>query len=118
MRSDKNTIGLTEANKSVIEHVTTELGWFRTQIDAGKFALALAIDREVPPGEVEGAGTVWNVGSFDSTNELRDLLRILYPDWDGPYRLAEHFINRGLEIIGKEIEKHPHIDISHFLLTP
>ena len=115
MATDKTTIGLTEYNRTVVEHIATELGWFRNQMEAAKFALALAIDRNIEPDETEGAGTVWNVGSFDPTGELRDLFQVLFPTWSTPYRLVEHFVNSGLQMLGEAFEQNPHLEILDLL---
>lgn len=111
MSSDKKTIGLTEANKAVIETMTIEREWFRDQLDAAKFAMALAINVGIEPGTAEGTGTVWNVGSFDPEGELRELMHIIYPDVDAPYRLVEHLLNIGLEIIGERLAENPYTNL-------
>jgi|APSaa5957512622_1039677.scaffolds.fasta_scaffold399560_1 hypothetical protein len=115
MEFDKKTIGLTPANRKVVEKIE-EQNWFNERIDMARFALALALDNEIPPSKVENAETVWNVGSFDPDMEIRNVLQSLFPDYP-PYRLAEFYLNSGLEIIGKRIEDDPYLDIKDIFIA-
>jgi len=110
MEIDKKTIGLTVSNKAVVE-ILIQKGWFNEQMDAARFAMSIAIDDSTEPDEIEGAETVWNVGSFDTDGELRNIIPILYPDITTPYRLIEYLINVGLEKIGEKI-KDPSFEFS------
>ncbi len=101
MPSDKNTIGVTIRAQQVLDLIG-ERGLFLDQMDVAKFAMALAIRRGVTPSDTPGADTKWNVGSFDKDGRLRDLVPILFPDVEAPYRAVESLVNAGLEIMGKE----------------
>lgn len=101
MSIDKKTIGLTPENRTVAEELVLQK-FFKDQIDAAKFAMALAIQNGVQPGSVDGAETIWNVGSFDTDGQLKNLIPNLFPGTDAPYRAVEYFVNSGLQIIAKE----------------
>jgi len=114
MESDKKTIGLTPANRKVVEKIEIQ-NWFTERIDMARFALALALDKDIPPNNVENAETVWNVGSFDPDMEIKSVLKTLYPEYP-PYRLSEFYLNKGLEIIGKRMEEDPYLDIKDIFI--
>ena len=46
---------------------------FKRDMDAAKFAFALAVHRGLEPAQTEGVGTIWNVGSFDEGGNLKVL---------------------------------------------
>jgi len=96
--ADKNTIGLTPEGR-VIMLTIMEMNLFKEQIDVAKFAISLAINSGIQPSQVERAETVWNVGSFDSDNHLRQLIPILFLTCEAPYRAVEHLIDAGLKQI-------------------
>jgi hypothetical protein len=61
--------------------------------------MAFAIQSGEGVGAAEGTSTTWNVGSFDPAGEIRAVIEATYPEAAEPYRLAEHLINRGLEML-------------------
>ena len=99
-KTDKKTIGITSSNERVLSALATA-GRFGTDIEAAKFALAHAVAQGVGRGTTEGAGTKWNVGSFDSDGTLKAIVEALYPKETAPYRLVEHLINEGLRLMDK-----------------
>jgi hypothetical protein len=111
MNEDKVTIGLTESSKRVSELLVKDYEWFNEGIDAAKFALALAIRQGLEPNTIEGAGTVWNVGSFDTSGDLRSLIHTLFPEIDSPVRCVEYFINAGFDIVKDYLDENPHATI-------
>ena len=76
-------------------------------MDAAKFAFVFAVSRNREPVPLEGAGTIWNVGSFDETGEVKALIRNLYPGNDAPYRALESLINSGFTLLEAEMKKSP-----------
>jgi hypothetical protein len=98
MSMDRVTIGLTPVNKAFME-LLMEKGWFNDKMDAAKFAMAIVIKKGLEPSIVEGTETVWNIGSFDTTSEIRSLILALFPATEVPYRVVEYYINAGLEEI-------------------
>jgi len=102
MSEDRKTIGLTKGTRSILDHIMHK-DWFKDRSDVAKFALAVAVNAGVKPGETEGAETVWSTTIIEP--ELRDTVRVLFPDAEMPYKAAESLINAGLEIIGKHMEE-------------
>jgi hypothetical protein len=101
--SDKKTIGLTPAGERAMEQLMAQ-GCFKDMIDAAKFAMSIAIREGDAPSPVEGANTIWNVGSFDSDGQIRQILPILFAGCDTPYRAAESLINHGLVRVQQIVE--------------
>ena len=101
---DKNTIGLTPDGKLIMATIMG-LELFKEQLDVAKFAISIAINSGVQPSQTERAETVWNVGSFDADNQLRQLIPILFPSCETPYRAVEHLIDLGLKHLKVEIDK-------------
>lgn len=109
---NRTTIGLTPENKAVLEEVMAD---FNEKSDAAKFAMAIAIERGVEPGETENTETVWNVGSFDPDRELKDLVLALYPSENSPYTSVEHFVNQGLRLVDQHLSENKDLDIITFI---
>ncbi len=114
MAEDKKIIGLTDANKKMMTDLVETAG-FKQDMDAAKFAFALAVNRGKEPGPVDGVGTIWNVGSFDEGGDLRALVVNLYPSADAPYRALEPLMNTELGLLGEEIRKNPGLRIEELL---
>ena len=114
MAEDKKTIGLTDANKAILDQVVEKTG-FKRDMDAAKFAFALAVSRGCEPRQVEGAGTIWNVGSFDEGGDLRALIQNLFPATDAPYRALESLVNAGFVLLAAELKSNPNIRIEDLL---
>ncbi len=114
MADDKKTIGLTEANKAVMDQVVEKVG-FKRDMDAAKFAFALAVNRGCEPAAVEGVGTIWNVGSFDEGGDLKALIQNLFPGTEAPYRALESLMNAGFGLLAIEIKVNPSLRIEDLL---
>jgi hypothetical protein len=98
MAADKKMIDITSGNELVLARMV-EAGRFASELDAAKFAMAYAINRETPAGSTDGAATKWNVGSVDPDGSLRSLIEALFPAASEPYRLVEHLMNEGLRLL-------------------
>jgi hypothetical protein len=114
MPEDKNTIGLTDANKAIMNQIVEKAG-FKDDMDAAKFAFALAIDRGHEPAQAEGAKTIWNVGTFDRGGELKALVQNLFPNIDAPYRALESLMNIGFGVLADELKTTPGLRIEDLL---
>lgn len=114
MADDKKTIGLTDANRAIMDWVVEKAG-FKRDMDAAKFAFALAVSRGSEPAPVEGAGTIWNVGSFDEGGDLRALIQDLFPNADAPYRALESLINTGFRLLDADMKANPGLRIEELL---
>jgi len=96
-RSDKDTLGMTEDGRRLLERLKED-GIFKELVDGYRFAVALAIKRELEPalGEISTT-TTWNVGSFDGDQVLKDLISVLRPaSGNTPYRYIERLADAGL----------------------
>ena len=114
MAEDKKTIGLTDANKDIMDQIVEKAG-FKRDMDAAKLAFALAVHRGSEPGQVEGAGTIWNVGSFDEGGDLKALIQNLFPKADAPYRTLESHVNAGFSMLAAEMKANPGLRIEDLL---
>ncbi|HZC81941.1 MAG TPA: hypothetical protein VE222_09550 [Nitrospiraceae bacterium] len=101
MSEDRKTIGLTKNAREILDRIV-ERDRFKLGSDVAKFALAVAVNAGIKPGNVDGAETVWSTTIIES--ELRETVQVLFPEADMPYRAIESLINAGLEIIGKHME--------------
>ncbi len=108
--SDKKTIGLTLENRRVMEHLI-EKNLFHDGLAAAKFALAFAIKSDANPVSLEGVETIWNVGSFDQEGELRNLIPVLFPDVETPYRFIEELMNIGFSLLGDLVKVKKNLDV-------
>lgn len=102
MSADKKTIGITKGNAGPLAKLLSQ-GYFGSELDAAKFAMAYAIKQGGDVGTTEGAETKWNVGSFDPDGSMRSLLEALFPDCVEPYRLAEYLMNEGIRRLTEEV---------------
>jgi hypothetical protein len=114
MAEDKKTIGLTDANKLVMDQLVEKAG-FSLDMDAAKFAFALAVNRGSEPGPIEGAGTIWAAGNFDQGGDLKALIQNLYPSVDAPYRALESLINTGFGLLAVELTANPGLRVEDLL---
>ena len=103
MAEDKKTIGLTDSNKAIMNQLVETAG-FKQDMDAAKFAFALAVNRGSEPRPIEGVGTIWNIGSFDEGSDLKALIQNLFPNVDAPYRALESLMNIGFGLLANEMK--------------
>jgi len=108
--NDKVTIGLTESGSAVMERLM-ETPYFNDQLHAAKFAMALAIREHEQPRAIAKTKTVWNFGSFDPDGRLKQLVPLLVPGCEEPYRAIESLIDIGLTRLGELMSLGP-LDIS------
>jgi len=102
MAEDKKTIGLTDANKKVMDQLVERAG-FKRDMDAAKFAFAFAVEQGSEPSAIEGTGTIWNVGTLDEGGDLKALIQNLYPQAQFPYRALESLMNTGFRLLASEM---------------
>ncbi len=88
---------------------------YRDQLDAAKFAVALALAKEVAPTTGIDLSTKWNVGSFDPTGDLRTVILAYWPDCEEPYRFAEGLLEAGLVLLREHMDIHGQVDIEVLL---
>jgi len=114
MAEDKKTIGLTEANKTLMDQLVEAAG-FGSNMDAAKFAFAFAVSRGCEPSQVEGAGTIWAAGNFDEGGDLKAVIENLFPNVDTPYRTLESLMNIGFTLLASEMKKNPGLRMEDLL---
>lgn len=96
-------------------------GYFDYTSTAAKFALAYALKNhfdEIDPRSYEisdTGGSNYNVGSFDSDNQLALLIKSLYPETVTPYLYARALMIFGLSKLGDRIDREGLQSISAFL---
>lgn len=96
--ADKKTLGVTRGNERPLATLV-EAGSFASEMDAARFAMAHAIAHGVKQGKTDGTSTKWNVGSFDNDGSLRLVAEAVYGEVVEPYRLVEHLVNEGLQLL-------------------
>lgn len=98
---DTVTVGLTEQTHRMLQQLKKD-GVFAEMRDGYLLGIALAIsDGIIAPEDIK-TGTVFNVGSLDPDNTLRDVITELYPEAAGrPYAYAERLAEAGVAEIGR-----------------
>ncbi len=114
MALDKKTVGLSADAQLAVDTIM-ETGMFRDQMDVAKLGLALAIARRLPPTEMAGVPTKWNVGSFDQDGQVRNSVLALYSDYQTPYRIAESLMNQGVPMLLEYIDGSGDLDLEGLL---
>jgi hypothetical protein len=114
MAEDKKTIGLTNSNRAIMDQIVESAG-FKQDMDAAKFAFAIAVNRGCNWGPVEGASTIWNVGSFDEGGDLKALVQNLFPAVETPYRAIESLMNAGFSLLHAELASNPSLHIDELI---
>lgn len=100
-QKDKTTIGLTQRARDVAELIKKNEG-LEDLRDVAAIGLGVALNSGTGLGSIKDAVTTWNVGSFDTNGQLRDLMLALYDDLDTPFRQIEYLVNVGLELLSEE----------------
>lgn len=112
--ADKKTIGLSTNNEQILQQIMDK-GYFSQEMEAAKFALSYAIKNNTSQSSSETFNTKWNVGSFDTDNKLRNLISVLEPENNEPYRRIEALANNGIRLIGEHIEKNNDLFLDELL---
>lgn len=96
-------------------------GYFDYSSTAAKFALAYALKNhfeEFDPLNYEisdTGGNNYNLGTFDSDNQLALIIKSLYPETTTPYLYARALMIFGLTKLGERIDREGLQSISSFL---
>jgi hypothetical protein len=81
---------------------------FTDLMDVARFGVAVAVAHQISPdgGRTPGpASGTWNLGSLDRDSELRNLIKVLYPDQaQDPSLALETLMDKGLILLGKLIK--------------
>lgn len=101
---DRKQIGLTREGQATVKRLQEELNWFGEARDVGRFALAYAIREGAQPGFATNVDTRWAPDGFDPGGEIRDLIRVFFPDTKTPVRVIESLVDQGLRLISARLD--------------
>lgn len=95
---DKTTIGLTQKARDIADRIK-ENEHIEDLMDVAVIAMGVALSLDAGLGAARDAVTTWNVGTFDSSGSLKELVLALYDDLETPFRQIEYLVNMGLEYL-------------------
>jgi len=96
--SDLINVGLSEASNDKLDELK-EMGVFADKIDGYRFGVSLALAHGVVPGELVKRENLFNVGSLDPDQMLRQAVEALMPqqlEQITVYRLIERLADWGV----------------------
>lgn len=96
--SDLINVGLSEASNDKLDELK-EMGVFADKIDGYRFGISLALAHGVIPGELVKRENLFNVGSLDPDQMLRQAVEALMPqelEKTTVYRLIERLADWGV----------------------
>ena len=104
--SSARTVGLSKTGRSRIQRMK-ENGHFAEQVDAYRFAVALALASGTEPPEISGERvTMFNVGTLDPDGRLATAVRTLADTaGEDPYRVAERLAEWGARDLEERIDR-------------
>ena len=100
------TVGLSKAGRGRIQRLK-ENGHFAEQVDAYRFAVALALAAGAEPSEPVGERvTMFNVGTLDPDGRVATAVSTLAEtDGEDPYRVAERLAEWGAAELERRVEE-------------
>lgn len=112
--ADKVNVGLTTAARGVYDRLET-MDFFAEGRDIARFGFAWAVRKGMTPQEASATDTMWHIATFDPSGQIADLIRMLFPSEQFPYRACESLFNQGLESIGSYIDEHGTLTLDELL---
>ena len=111
----KVTVGLTDEGTAALNRVM-ETGWFQTEMDAYKVAIAMALARNIDVrAPLTGVTTKFNVGSLDRDGKLARAVRVLGSEnTASPFDYAERLADAGIRVLATKLVDHEET-LSHVL---
>jgi hypothetical protein len=105
MTSDnETTVGLTKETHAVLQQLKNE-GVFKEMVDGYRLGISLAIAMGNIASEDIKTTTIWNVGSLDPDDRIRNVIVELFPEATGrPYAFAERLAEWGVAELGQLYE--------------
>lgn len=107
MASDLTNIKLSGRATEIADTIYQK-GYFDDRVTIAKLGLAYAISRYYKKFDLEEydknldmGGLNYNVGSLDGDKSISEIISILYPDTQTPYRYARAIMCFGLEKLGE-----------------
>jgi hypothetical protein len=114
MSPDKKTIGVSAESQRILD-IISDKTMYHDQVDSGRFAVAYALARGLEPEKSTDLSTKWNIGSFDSSGDLRSSILAFCPECETPYRYAEGLLSSGLLALKAHIEVQGQLDFELLL---
>lgn len=126
MSGEMVNIRLSSGATRVMEAIYEESGLFQDKVDVAKFAMSYALKNcfdEVEcesdvlkiESDSEADGSNYNVGTIDNDRFVFDVIRLLYPEAESPYRLVRGLMVFGLERLGELKEKNELFPLSRWM---
>lgn len=111
---DRKTIGVSVDSQATLDRLMST-NVFHEQVDAARLALSVGLltTSDCPPQEERT--TKWNVGTFDPTGEVRDLVACFRPEIATPYRESEVLVEIGLKVLKSHLSTHGQLDLEVLL---
>ena len=107
MPNDLTNIKLSGRATSIADAIY-EKGFFEDRVTIAKLGFAYAISKHYRKFDVDeydkqldSDGSNYNVGSLDGDKSISELIQILYPETQTPYRYARAIICFGLDKLGE-----------------
>ena len=76
---EPTTIGLSQSAHNKLKWLKEEK-YFRDLLDGYRFAIGLALAQGIDPPEVEKTGTIFNIGTVDPDQSLKQCIQIVMGD--------------------------------------
>jgi hypothetical protein len=98
---DETTVGLTKETHAVLQQLKNE-GIFKEMMDGYRLGISLAIAMDnIAPQDIKTT-TIWNVGSLDPDDKIKNVIVELFPEAaDRPYAFAERLAEWGVAELGQ-----------------
>ena len=96
--TEPTTIGLSQGAHAKLKWLQEER-YFRDLLDGYRFAIGLALAQGVDPPEIEKRTTIFNVGTVDPDQSLKQCIQVVMGDQidDTPvYKMAERLAEWGI----------------------
>jgi len=114
MAKDKKTIGVSAESQKILDLISDKTA-YPDQIDSARFAVSYALAKGLEPQESTDLSTKWNIGSFDSSGDIRAAILAYHPTCETPYRYAEGLLGSGLSELSEHIEIQGQLDFELIL---
>ena len=96
--TEPTTIGLSQSAHAKLKWLQEER-YFRDLLDGYRFAIGLALAQGIDPPEIERRTTIFNVGTVDPDQSLKQCIQVVMGDQiaDTPvYKMAERLAEWGI----------------------
>jgi hypothetical protein len=109
---EPKTIGLTETGKTLLRQLM-DRQCFKMEMDAFRFAAALALHRRKIMPPLSNVKTIWSVATFGDLYEVTKALR--EDDSEAVFKTIERLAEWGLRDLSEMLEENGTIDVPRIL---